>query len=429
MNLMLLAKGSAAKSAPQVFAFVILVIVVVAIITMRKKYKEAQERSKQRELDFMATYEKAMLQAKSAKQQDAVYDAESQVKVQENQEVATISMSKTSINKPADSQIETEKIDRPVKMVVLDGTALNPGDLSWKEFEKFGTITVYDRSTPEQVVDRIGDAEIVFTNKTVLTKEIFEACPSVKYVGVNATGYNVVDLEAAKDAGIIVTNIPQYGTDAVAQFTFALILELCDQVSVHNQSVQLGGWKMSPDFSYFVKPIMDLAGKTLGIVGYGAIGSKVAQIAKAFGMKVMVYSRTKKTSDPSIIWGTLDEVLAKSDIVTLHCPLTKDNELMMNANSFAKMKDGAKLINTARGGLVNEQDLVAALRSGKLSGAALDVISAEPMAQNSPLIGVENLIITPHIAWASQEARERLMKISVENLEQFLAGKPVNVVN
>lgn len=323
-----------------------------------------------------------------------------------------------------------------MKIVVLDGYVLNPGDISWAGFEELGEVTVYDRSEPELVVERIGDAEVILTNKTVIDREVIEKCPCLKYIGVNATGYNVVDVAAAKEVGIVVTNVPAYGTDAVAQFTFALMLELCNKVGLHSRSVASGDWIRTKDFSYNLAPLIDIKGKTLGIIGYGSIGSRVAQIAMAFGMNVLVNSRTEKplpdvspVSDSHINWADRETVFKESDIITLHCPLFPETENIINKESIAMMKDGAMLINTARGGLIVEQDLADALNQGKLAGAALDVVGREPMAADSPLISAKNIVITPHIAWASVEARERLMGIAVENLKAYLAGKPCNVVN
>ncbi|MGN0435598.1 MAG: D-2-hydroxyacid dehydrogenase, partial [Wujia sp.] len=306
------------------------------------------------------------------------------------------------------------------KIIVLDGQVLNPGDLSWDGFKSFGEITVYDRTPQEQVEERMRDADIVITNKAVITGAIMKACPQLKYIGVIATGYNVVDVEAAKELGIVVTNVPGYGTDAVAQFTFALMLEMCNQVGIHTASVMEGGWSRHPDFSYWLTPLVDVKNKTLGIIGYGSIGAKVAEIALAFGMEVLLYSRTKKAAPIKAKWVSLDELLEQSDVITLHCSLTKENEKLINAETIAKMKDGARLINTARGGLVDETALVEALHSGKLAGAALDVISSEPMSKDSPLFGAKNLIVTPHIAWASHEARERLMGIAISNVKGYL---------
>lgn len=322
-----------------------------------------------------------------------------------------------------------------MKIVVLDGYVLNPGDISFGGFEEIGELTVYDRSEPEVVVERIGDAEIIMTNKTVIDKEVISSCPNLKYIGVNATGYNVVDVKAASKAGIVVTNVPEYGTDAVAQFTFALILELCNKVGMHSRSVADGDWTRIKDFSYNLAPLIDVKGKTLGIIGYGSIGSRVAELALAFGMNVIVNSRTKKElincpySDRTISFSDRDTVFRNADIISLHCPLFDTTENMINKESISLMKDGAMLINTARGGLVVEQDLADALNSGKLAGAALDVVSTEPMAKDNPLLNAQNVIITPHIAWASKEARTRLVGIAVDNLKAFLNGTPQNVVS
>lgn len=320
-----------------------------------------------------------------------------------------------------------------MKIVVLDGYALNPGDISWEGFEEIGELTIYDRSEPDEVIARIGDAEIIMTNKTVIDRRIMENCPSIKYIGVNATGYNVVDVEFAKNAGIVVTNIPEYGTDAVAQFTFALMFELCNKAGLYSRSVAAGDWVKSRDFTYNIAPIIDVKGKTLGIIGYGSIGRRVAEIALAFGMNVLLYSRTRKELpkgyENQIKWTDKETLLRKSDIVTLHCPLFPETERMIHKDTIAMMKDGAMLINTARGGLIAEQDLADALNNGKLSGAGLDVVSKEPMEKDNVLRTAKNIIITPHIAWASTEARERLMGIAVDNLKAYLAGKPVNVVN
>ncbi len=323
-----------------------------------------------------------------------------------------------------------------MKIVVLDGYVLNPGDISWAGFKEIGEVTVYDRSEPETVVERIGDAEVILTNKTVIDRGVIEKCHGLKYIGVNATGYNVVDVAAAREAGIVVTNVPAYGTDAVAQFTFALMLELCNKVGLHSRSVASGDWIRTEDFSYNLAPLIDIKGKTLGIIGFGSIGSRVAQIAMAFGMNVLVNSRTEKPlletsyiSGSRICWVDRETVLKEADIITLHCPLFPETERLINRESIAMMKDGAMLINTARGGLIAEQDLADALNSGKLAGAALDVVDKEPMAADNPLISAKNVIITPHIAWASVEARERLIGIAVENLKAYLAGNPCNVVS
>lgn len=321
-----------------------------------------------------------------------------------------------------------------MKLVILDGHALNPGDLSYDVFKEFGSLEYYDRTPPELVVDRIKDAEIVFLNKVAITKEILSQCKKLKYIGVFATGYNVIDIAAARALGITVTNIPAYSTMAVAQATFALLLELTNGVHEHNQSVQSGGWIKSPDFCYWTHPLTELLGKTFGIIGFGSIGQAVAKIACALGMKVIAYSRTaQKIADFGknnfvVESVSLDELLQRSDVVSLHCPLTNDNKGMINQEALAKMKDGAILLNTARGPLVDEAAVRAALESKKIFGYGADVLCQEPMSAACPLLGAPNCVITPHVAWAAKETRVRLLDIAVDNLRKFLAGTPVNVV-
>jgi glycerate dehydrogenase len=288
-----------------------------------------------------------------------------------------------------------------------------------------GSLTVYEKTLPEDTLSRIGDAEAVFTNKTLLTKDIIEKAPNLAFIGVLATGYNVVDLQAAKERNIPICNVPAYSTPSVAQFVFALLLELCHHVAHHNNAVQEGRWTNSPHFCFWDTPLIELAGKTMGIVGFGRIGQATANIAQAFGMKVLAYSPSRKGPDDL----TLDEVLGNSDVVSLHCPLNDKTRHIICRESIAKMKDGAILINTARGPLINEGDLRVALISGKLYAAAMDVAAEEPIRADSPLLGLDNCMITPHIAWAPREARQRLMDISVANLRAFLDGKPQNVVN
>lgn len=312
-----------------------------------------------------------------------------------------------------------------MKIVVLDGYTENPGDLSWDGLKELGGLTVYDRTDPSDVLARVGDAEAVYTNKTVLSRETIEAMSNVKFIGVLATGYNVVDGQAAKEKGIVVCNIPTYGTDAVAQFVFALLLELCHHVAYHAQAVQQGRWTQCPDFCFWDFPLKELAGKTMGIIGYGRIGRRTGEIAKAFGMKVLAYDSFVST-DESV---PLDTLLAKSDVISLHCPLFPETREIIRAETLAKMKDGAILINTSRGQLVREADLRAALESGKLYGAAVDVVSTEPIRMDNPLLGLPNCLITPHIAWAPKESRQRLMDIAVSNLRSFLEGHAQNVVN
>lgn len=311
-----------------------------------------------------------------------------------------------------------------MKIVVLDGYTENPGDLSWGPLQELGELTVYDRTPPEAVLERIGDAEAIYTNKTVLSRELIQAMPTVRFIGVLATGYNVVDVQAARERGIVVCNIPTYGTDAVAQYVFALLLELCHRVAHHAQAVQEGRWTACPDFCFWDYPLIELSGKTMGIVGYGRIGQRTAQIARAFGMQVLAYDAFVQAEECV----PLDELLERSDVVSLHCPLFPETKHIIRGETIARMKDGAILINTSRGPLVDEAALREALTSGKLYGAAVDVVSTEPVQPDNPLLGLENCLITPHIAWAPRESRQRLMDIAVENLRCFLRGAPQNVV-
>jgi len=314
-----------------------------------------------------------------------------------------------------------------MKIVILDGHALNPGDLSWKCFEEFGSVTYYDRTKEEaDTIARIGDADIILLNKTPITDAILAACPNLKLICILATGYNVVDCDAAARRGIPVCNVPGYGTDSVAQFTFALLLDLCHKVALHSESVHRGEWTACPDFCYWKTPQMELAGKTFGIIGYGTIGRAVAKIARAFGMHVIAYSRTRRAGDEYV---TLDELLAKSDIVSLHCPLFPETNGIISADAIAKMKDGAILLNTARGPLIDEAAVAAALSSGKLRGAAMDVVCAEPIPADSPLLTAPNCVITPHMAWAPVEARQRILDITMGSIRSYLTGKTQNCVN
>lgn len=316
-----------------------------------------------------------------------------------------------------------------MKIVILDAYAANPGDLSWDEFAALGDLTVYDRTAQEDAAARIGDAEVVFINKVRLTDEIFAACPNLKLVSILATGYNIVDLAAAKRRGITVCNVPGYSTRAVVQMTFALLLEICQQVGLHSGAVHTGRWQTCPDFCFWDRPLIELDGKTMGIVGYGAIGSAVGTVAQAFGMKLLVTARHEKPVPEGARFVSLPELLAQSDVVSLHCPQTAENARMIDAGALAQMKDGAILLNTARGGLLDEQAVADALRSGKLLAAGMDVVSAEPIRADNPLLTAPNCFLTPHIAWAPLETRRRLQAISAENLRAFLAGKPQNVVN
>jgi len=313
-------------------------------------------------------------------------------------------------------------------IVVLDGHTLNPGDLSWEAIAAQGEFTVHDRTPPGQVVERAAAAEIVFTNKALLPAETIEALPALRYIGVLATGYNVVDTAAAAARGIPVTNIPAYGTASVAQMTFALILELASQPALHDASVRAGDWTASPDFCYWQKPLVELDDLTLGIIGYGAIGQAVARLGRAFGMKILAHTRTPRKAD-DVEFTDCETVFRKADIISLHCPLTDANIGFVNAERLSLMKSTAFLINTGRGPLVDEAALAKALNHEQIAGAAVDVLSAEPPAADNPLLSAKNLTITPHIGWATQAARGRLMEIAAENLRAFLAGQPVNVVN
>ena len=321
-----------------------------------------------------------------------------------------------------------------MKIVVLDGYTLNPGDLTWDGFKALGDCTVYERTSltdEAEIVSRIGDAQIVITNKTPLTKNIFDACPNIRYVGVLATGYNVVDIDAAREKKIPVTNIPTYGTQSVAQFAFALLLEICHRVAHHSQAVHDGRWESQPDFCFWDYPLIELAGKTIGIIGYGRIGQATGKLAQAFGMKVIAFDAMRevgtKLGDCTFV--ELDELFATSDVIALHCPLFPSTQGIICRENIAKMKDGVIILNNSRGGLVVEQDLRDALDSGKVYAAGLDVVSTEPIKADNPLLGAKNCFITPHISWAPKESRARLMNIAVDNLKSFLDGKPVNVVN
>lgn len=320
-----------------------------------------------------------------------------------------------------------------MKIVVLDGYTENPGDLSWGGLEKLGEVTVYDRTPVDdnaEIIRRIGDAEAVYTNKTPLDSEVLAACPNIKFVGVLATGYNVVDVACAKEKGIPVCNVPTYGSDAVSQFAIALLLEICHHIGHHSQTVKEGKWQNCIDWCYWDYPLIELAGKTIGIIGFGRIGQRTGAIAKALGMKVLAFDNHVHPAGAAIAdYVDLDTLLAQSDVVALHCPLFPSTEGIINKANIAKMKDGAILINNARGQLVVEQDLADALNSGKLAAAGLDVVSTEPIKGDNPLLRAKNCFITPHISWAPKEARQRIMDISVDNLAQFVAGKPVNVVN
>lgn len=319
-----------------------------------------------------------------------------------------------------------------MKIVVLDGYALNPGDLSWQGFEELGEVTVYDRTSytdKQEIIERIGDAEAILTNKTPITADVLKACPQLTYIGVLATGYNVVDLAAAKEQGITVTNIPSYSTNAVAQATFALLLEVTNQVGHHNRSVHQGDWQTSKDFSYWQTPLMELAGKTIGLIGYGAIAQAVATIAHAFQLKVIYFNHRPKPAQAD--WAkqvSLAELYQEADIISLHVPQFPETEKMIDRTALAQMKSSAILINIARGGLIDEAAVAEALQTGQIAALAADVVSKEPIAADNPLLQAPNCYLTPHIAWAPVETRRRLMGIAVANLSGFKAGTPQNVV-
>ena len=317
------------------------------------------------------------------------------------------------------------------KIVILDGYTENPGDLSWSGFEALGEVTVYDRTPTDQIVPRIGDAQVVYTNKTPITRQTLDACPGVQFIGVLATGYNVVDGIAAKEKGIPVSNIPTYGTAAVGQFAIALLLEICHRIGHHNKAVHDGRWQASPDFCFWDYPLIELDGKTMGIIGYGRIGQSTGRIAQALGMKVLAFDANQNPAleSDSMRYAGLDEVLAQSDVISLHCPLFPETEGIINAANIQKMKDGVIVLNNSRGPLIVEQDLADALNSGKVYAVGLDVVSSEPIRGDNPLLKAKNCFITPHISWAPRESRQRLMDIAVENLKAFLAGAPANVVN
>ena len=319
-----------------------------------------------------------------------------------------------------------------MKIVLLDGEALNPGDLSWAPLEELGELTVYPRGTndPREVIRRIGDAGIVLTNKTPVGRAVFEACPDMKLLCVVATGYNVVDTAAAKEHGVAVCNVPAYGTEMVAQFAIGLLLEVCHHVELHNQSVHAGDWERCPNFCYWKTPIMELSGKTMGIVGFGRIGRAVGRIAKALGMRVLASGSRPCAEGLAIAeYVELEQLLSQSDVISLHCPLFPETEQLINRETIAKMKDGAILINNRRGGLLNEQDVADALNEGSLRAAAVDVVSTEPIDGANPLLTAKNCIITPHISWAAVEARGRIIDITADNIRAFLEGRSQNVVN
>lgn len=317
-----------------------------------------------------------------------------------------------------------------MKIVVMDGKGVNPGDMSWKQIQQFGELIVYERTASEEIIDHVGDAEIVLTNKTVFDEDTIAKLKNVKYIGVLATGYNVVDLKAASKRGIVVTNIPAYSTDSVAQMTFAHILNVTNHVDHYARASRDGEWSRCPDFCYWDKPLVELAGKTIGIIGLGNIGMKVANIALNFGMNVIVYTSKEPKEIPNgINKASIDNILSDSDIISLHCPLTKQTRELINKDSIAKMKRSVIVVNTGRGPLVNEEDVANALHNGLIGAYCADVMCSEPPSADNPLFVEQNAYITPHVAWASKEARIRLMDIAEKNIHSFLSGKPINVVN
>ncbi|MFA9424065.1 MAG: D-2-hydroxyacid dehydrogenase [Sedimentibacter sp.] len=317
-----------------------------------------------------------------------------------------------------------------MKIVVLDGYTLNPGDLSWDRLKELGDVVIYDRTPTELVVERIKDAEIVLTNKTPVSKQTIEKCHHLKYIGVLATGYNIVDTIAAKERNIIVTNIPTYGTAAVGQYTIALLLEICHHIGEHSRSVFKGEWANSKDWSYWNYPLMELDGKTMGIIGYGRIGQKTGQIAQALGMKILASAAHVNPSLESATCKYVDQdtLIKDSDVIVLHCPLTPSTQGIINKQTISHMKDGVIIINDSRGPLIVEEDLRDALNSGKVAAAACDVVSTEPIKNDNPLLSAKNMIITPHIAWAPIESRERLMNFTINNIKSYLEKNPINVV-
>lgn len=316
------------------------------------------------------------------------------------------------------------------KIVILDGFTENPGDLSWEAFEDFGELTVYDRTPIDKIVERVNDADIVLTNKVPLSRETLNECPNIKYIGVLATGYNVVDIDAASEKDIVVTNIPTYGTEAVAQFAIAMLLEICHHIGHHDTAVHDGRWENCEDWCFWDYPLIELTGKTIGIIGFGRIGQATGKIAKALGMKVIATDSHENDSGKAIAqYVDLDTLIKTSDVISLHCPLFPDTAGLINKDSISRMKDGVIILNNSRGGLIVEQDLADALNSEKVYYAAVDVVSSEPIEGDNPLLYAKNCIITPHISWAPRETRQRLMDIAVENLKQYKGGSPVNVVN
>lgn len=317
-----------------------------------------------------------------------------------------------------------------MKIVVLDGYTLNPGDLSWDALQALGNLVVHERTSENEIVERAADADMLLTNKVPLSAKVINALPKLKYIGVTATGYNIIDMACAKERNITVTNVPGYSTASVVQLTFSLLLELCYRTQRHSDAVMEGKWSASPDFCFWDYPLTELSGKTLGIIGFGSIGQKVADVGAAFGMPILASSRTQtdQSSRKNFQWVAREELFAQADVISLHCPLTPETENIINTESLSLMKSSAKLINTSRGGLVNAQDLADALNNERISGAGLDVLATEPPPADHPLFRAKNCIITPHIGWATKETRLRLMDTVVENVKAFLQGNPVNVI-
>lgn len=318
-----------------------------------------------------------------------------------------------------------------MKIVILDAYTSNPGDLSWEKFEKLGELTVYDRTSHDEIIERCKDADIILDNKVILDDETISQLPKLKYIGILATGFNIVDIESAKRHGIAVCNVPTYSTSAVAQLTFALILEIYNRVSVHNDAVHSSEWSSCKDFCFQKTPLIELAGKTIGIIGFGKIGYEVAKIADAFGMNILcnVHNPKPQPGFKNFKFVSLDELAKESDIISFHCPLTNETKGIVNNDFIAKMKKNSIIINTARGPIIDEQALADALNGEKIAGAAVDVLSCEPPKKDNPLLNCKNCIITPHIAWAGYETRVRLLDVVYDNLKSFLNGNPVNVVN
>ncbi len=319
-----------------------------------------------------------------------------------------------------------------MKIVVLDGYAMNPGDLTWNGLQALGDVMIYERSSEKEIIERTKGAEIVLTNKVSLPAHIIEALPALKYIGVMATGYNMIDMDCANKQGIVVTNVPGYSTPSVVQLTFSLLLELCYHTQRHSDAVMKGKWTASPDFCFWDYPLTELFGKTLGIIGFGSIGQKVADVGVAFGMSILAYSRTKtdQSHRKNFRWAAeQEELLAQADIVSLHCPLTPQTENLINAESLSIMKPSAVIINTSRGGLIDAQALADALNEGRISGAGIDVLPVEPPPIDNPIFNAKNCLVTPHIAWATKESRLRLMDVVIGNIKSFLNGQSVNVIS